>query len=526
MGSALLYPAAALEFAETADTVLLNTQEHASPVPATVDELRRQVAERLAAHRSRRGIAPTRPDAAEAVRPAGTRSARIAATVAERYAQTPSYRAVLAAEAERATQQARAAAEVAAMNAQAVAAAQQRLLAAYDEHLGRAIEPESSTQACEAVAMHLWPEAEAVIETETEVGVKPSSRKALRAQAADPVPATWAARSPDIVVENSHPAGGFTVRLYEDAARTMRAPDAFRGEPGGQRSGFAESSAAESIALDEEIAFRHTPVFEEPAGPPVALPANLIEFPRQLVASRKARPRYAEGPLREEMDAAPGDGQLRIFEVDPAQISTLPEEAISDPAQWTSIWLDGPAEAVRASVMRREDVMDELAAVTLEPASLVRRGMAAAINFTIVATGTVAFAIATVVTLAYGSGVPLHSGLPLAASVARIVAGVAAQTNMTAGSAGMVAAVTGAILLLLYQALFFVFSTMTPGMRCVRIAFCTFEDGNPTRGAVRRRMLATLLSALPFGMGYAWAALDEERLTWHDRMSRMYLRQY
>ena len=46
--------------------------------------------------------------------------------MAERYAHTPSYRSVLAAEAERAIQQARAAAEVAAMNAQAVVAAQQR----------------------------------------------------------------------------------------------------------------------------------------------------------------------------------------------------------------------------------------------------------------------------------------------------------------------------------------------------------------------------------------------------------------
>ena len=53
--------------------------------------------------------------------------------VAERYAHTQSYRAFLAAEAERAIEQARAAAEVAAMNADAVAAAQQRLLEAFDE---------------------------------------------------------------------------------------------------------------------------------------------------------------------------------------------------------------------------------------------------------------------------------------------------------------------------------------------------------------------------------------------------------
>ena len=61
------------------------------------------------------------------------------------------------------------------------------------------------------------------------------------------------------------------------------------------------------------------------------LPANLIEFPRQLVASRKARPRYAEGPLRDESPATPADCQLRIFEVDPAQISTHPA-AVADAA--------------------------------------------------------------------------------------------------------------------------------------------------------------------------------------------------
>ena len=59
--------------------------------------------------------------------PAGKR--KIAAAVAERYAQSPSYRAFLAEEAERAIRQAAAVAEVAARNAEAVATAQQQLLA-------------------------------------------------------------------------------------------------------------------------------------------------------------------------------------------------------------------------------------------------------------------------------------------------------------------------------------------------------------------------------------------------------------
>ena len=69
-----------------------------------------------------------------------------------------------------------------------------------------------------------------------------------------------------------------------------------------QQAPFDES---EVLALEEEIAFRQAPIFEEPAGPNIDIPANLIEFPRQLVAPRKARPRLAEGPLREEADQAP-----------------------------------------------------------------------------------------------------------------------------------------------------------------------------------------------------------------------------
>src|SRR5580765_3107666 len=79
--------------------------------------LREQVAQRLAAHRT----------AGDPIsQPATTHPARaiLAARVAERYAQSQSYRAFLAEEAERAVRQAEAAAEVARRNADAVAAAQ------------------------------------------------------------------------------------------------------------------------------------------------------------------------------------------------------------------------------------------------------------------------------------------------------------------------------------------------------------------------------------------------------------------
>jgi len=82
------------------------------------------------------------------------------------------------------------------------------------------------------------------------------------------------------------------------------------------------------------------------------------------------------------------------------------------------------------------------------------------------------------------------------------------------------------VLTLLYQGLFFTLSDATPGMRYARIALCTFSDENPSRSAMRRRILAMLLAAIPMGIGFLWACLDDDGLGWHDRMSRMYPRGY
>jgi uncharacterized RDD family membrane protein YckC len=86
----------------------------------------------------------------------------------------------------------------------------------------------------------------------------------------------------------------------------------------------------------------------------------------------------------------------------------------------------------------------------------------------------------------------------------------------------------GAIVLLgfLYLLLFFTFSNSTLGMRYARIALCTFSDDNPSRSAMRRRIFALALSSASLGLGVLWALLDDERLGWHDRISRMYQRSY
>ena len=232
------------------------------------------------------------------------------------------------------------------------------------------------------------------------------------------------------------------------------------------------------------------PRVAEPAEPAVPLPANLLEFPRQLVATRKARPRLAEGPLREDADAAPERAQLRIFEVEAAALS--PEPAVeSAMPEWHTIRLDSDTEVRTAA--------EAAPALPVYTAPVGLRVMA----FTVDACCIVSALLLSALAASYAS------------------------PELPGGMAAAVA-LTGALVAfaLLYYMLFFTLNEATPGMRYARIGLCTFSDENPSRSSMRRRMLAILLATLPLGMGLLWACLDEDGLGWHDRMSRMYPREY
>jgi uncharacterized RDD family membrane protein YckC len=98
------------------------------------------------------------------------------------------------------------------------------------------------------------------------------------------------------------------------------------------------------------------------------------------------------------------------------------------------------------------------------------------------------------------------------------------QPTMKAAELGAIGAFIVAAAL--YHAMFLMFARATPGMRYARIALCTFEDQNPTPEQVKGRLVAMMLSLLPVGLGVAWSIFDEDHLSWHDRLSRTYLRKY
>lgn len=397
--------------------------------------LKQEVSSRLLEHRQRR----PRESSVQPVLPMVERRAgkdrRVADSVAARFAQSVSYREFLQAEAHAAVRKAEANAEVARRTAEAVAAAQQQLLAEIQQWNASAPAAPPETQQ-EAAAMP----------------TPPAQRASL------------------------------------EVAPTFDFPTAAPSTHMPQTSIFGDYAEVKPLVAEAETL--PAPVAE----PAVALPANLIEFPRQLVAARRARPRLAEGPLREEADTSPERAQLRIFEVEASSVSVEPMPSSVLP-EWHTIRLDAQEPA---RVAEQPDAQISLA-LPVYTAPLPLRLMAVAVDACCILS---AF-LAAVVAAAYVSP-ELPSGLPAA------IAAVG-----TLGAFG-----------LLYCMLFFTLNEATPGMRYARIGLCTFSDENPTRSSMRRRVFAVLLAGLPLGLGWVWACMDEDGLGWHDRISRMYPREY
>lgn len=250
--------------------------------------------------------------------------------------------------------------------------------------------------------------------------------------------------------------------------------------------------------------------------PTIPLPARFVAQPRELIAPRKGRPRLAEGPLREEMEMAAGDGRppdraiagreesvanspaggagVWAPEATPEANPAMPRYSAPVSARWLSIDLD-----TEASVRESRTVAKAKDAPVLHVASMEDRFFSGLIDIAFTLLAFLMFFLVFVI-----SSTSLPHG-----RVALITAGV-----------------TLFAMWLIYQLLFFGFTDATPGMRYVKIALCTFDDENPGRGALRGRIAASLLSAVPLGLGFLWAVFDEDGLGWHDRITQTYQRSY
>lgn len=277
------------------------------------------------------------------------------------------------------------------------------------------------------------------------------------------------------------------------------------------------------------------PMEDALVAPAQTLPARVLEFPRELVASRKARPRRAEGPLLEEQT------QLRIFEVESDTISRdpLPSAGTApEPSEeaclpgWGSIRLDAQprniepelsfSNTLEAAMVGRATRADlpvssrEARAAAAKRVSASRRSdLADLLPLHVASFGDRI--------LAFG----VDAALVLCAFGLFVVVFAACTAHPPSGKPAMIASAAALVgFIALYQWLFFTFSEGTPGMRFAKIALCTFDDRNPGRKTLQHRVGALFLAALPLGLGFLWALLDDDRLGWHDRMTRTYQRSY
>jgi uncharacterized RDD family membrane protein YckC len=406
---------------------------------------KQEVNRRIAAHRRRRGAADGDETALDGATTLGSpdangRGARAAARVAARYAKAPSYNeagAVRAAEA----------ASAAALEAEAAA---QSLLAG--------------------------------LESVSEIEAEPASLQIV----------------PPVPINESPEAAEHTLAIRWDVDFPVRAPEAGQGQE------LREFSALETtVEKWREAAFpssgARTPEEIEVVEPARSIPANLIEFPRELVATRKMRPRIVEGAYGAQL--APGE-QLSIFEVDPAVVSIQagPETAAAGAAggiwvtpEWSAIEL-GPEPILEPLP---EPAVAERPALKLELAPLNRRLMAVVVDTALVV------AVCVVVAFYTARGLTVFPGI----------------RAIEVGAAAALVAVAA-----VYQTLFFTLARATPGMRFAGLSLSTFTGQLPTRGERCTRLTALLLSVLPLGIGIAWSIFDEDHLCWHDRLSLTYLR--
>ncbi len=427
-----------------------------------------EVNQRLAAHKNRKPVPVVEK---EVITPehhsSNNRAQAAAARVAARFAKAPSYSEILENEARAAVRAAEAVSR-AALQAQAAA---ESVLA--ELQAAKASEPEWQFNSPEDTGDEQYP----AIETERAAHVQ---ARPLADELAQP---EWEPRSE-----------------YSQSDDIRWVPDA--------PTMHFETAVSESGDWYEAVrAPQEEPVeVVEPAQP---IHANLIEFPREIVATRKARPRRAEGPFAAQHEH---DVQLSIFEVEPEAISIDPAatEAMnyeSAPTwmspEWSGMELnehpDSQLDHDTRSEYLEEPIPNILFKREIYQAPLSLRAMAAVVDGSLV---TAAFLAVTLEIVSHSHNLP---GVRMA------------EMGAVAGLFGMSA---------LYLVLFFALGQGTPGMHYARIALSTFDGDLPSRRMRLQRLASLLLSVLPVGVGVLWSIFDEDRLSWHDRLSGTYLRTY
>jgi uncharacterized RDD family membrane protein YckC len=402
--------------------------------PAALPSWKQEVNRRLAEHKNRKGFSVVdQQELSDSQGAASDRAAAAAARVAARYAKVPSFSEMQASEA-RAALRAAETTTRAAMEAQAAAQAVLDRIETASERTNARAEVSSEYLSWEEPGEH------------------------IEALSNEHVHIRW---EPDMPVPSAR----------QEMRAVIPTP---RYEPTGVQETYDGGMIYEAVEAAEPI------------------PANLIEFPREIVAPRRLRPRL-------EGSSSENDAQLSIFEVDPGSISTEPmSHAAADSAEatwigssWQQIELEEEPQHLPDYYNLAPDEQK------LYQAPISRRVMATTVDAALI------------------------TGL-----VCGVIYLIASNIENLPGK--RVSEICGAFALLgfaaLYEWFFLTFAKVTPGMRYAQLSLCTFDEEIPSRERIKARLKAMLISVLPLGLGMLWSVFDEDQMSWHDRLSKTYLR--
>ena len=230
-----------------------------------------------------------------------------------------------------------------------------------------------------------------------------------------------------------------------------------------------QAVALESSTGTDSVVTTTAPIaYSVPVPPPVEPGAKIIEFPRQSPSQK----------LWDEL-AEPVLDRPRILEA--------PELLPPAPA------LGG---IMLEAVVERADERRPGFEMPLQPARMIRRVLAVTTDAVLVMLAFTAFAY---IFLRVAPTVP-----PMTQSV------------------GISIALLG-LFWTGYQYLLLVHAGSTPGLKLAKLELRRFDGASVPRKIRRWRVLASVLSGISVGLGYAWCFLDEDQLCWHDRITRTYM---
>jgi uncharacterized RDD family membrane protein YckC len=251
----------------------------------------------------------------------------------------------------------------------------------------------------------------------------------------------------------------------------------------------------------------------------IVIPQNLVKpvmgkpGPPKIIRFPRTQPTYiptVEEVMLDELEqAAPSPEAPRILEAyDAEPFESEPDEFEReelDPQEFVPQVrpsLEGQQMELLPSfsdiqLEPEESRIDHDSEVIPHPAPMPRRLVAGLVDVGIVFIATAAFAL---------TFMEVADGIP--------------HTSMT--MVCMLAA--GGIFWLMFQYIFLVYRRATPGMNFVQLELCTFDGKETTMFERQCRAAASALSGFSMGLGYAWAMVDEDRMGWHDWISRTHVR--